>query len=242
MSQRHYFCPICPSSKLFQSYSTLFVHIREEHREEPSFTVRCELSELCGSRYASFDSYRRHIYRCYRSLIDAFDINHKDRLDTDDNTIERQPKTAVILAIERQHNGQTQFAFQERLKNPYFGFWGLPSGKIRWGETVLETAQREALEETGLSADFRVAGVYHEQVKLEDGDETVEDKIFFVCHGTNPRGELLADFEGGHNEWMTFEQASQKDKKFDSFKMEIDILAAKDWLIERTANYTKQNF
>ncbi len=65
---------------------------------------------------------------------------YANRLDTDNNTVERQPKSAVILALERERNGQKEFLFQERLKNPYFGFWGLPSGKIRWGETIIETA------------------------------------------------------------------------------------------------------
>lgn len=165
-----------------------------------------------------------------------------NRLDTDNNTIERQPKSAVILAIERTYRGRTEFAFQERLKNPYFGFWGLPSGKVRWGETILQTAEREALEETGLTVDLRVAGVYHEHVLQQESGEMLEDKIFFVVHGTNPRGTLLDVFEGGRNEWMTFEQAFQKDKKFDSFKMELDILASKDWLIERSTSYSKQVF
>lgn len=167
---------------------------------------------------------------------------YANRLDTDNNTIERQPKTAVILAIERMHDGVRQYAFQERLKNPYFGFWGLPSGKIRWGETVIDTARREALEETGLTADFRVAGVYHEHVIRHETGESLEDKIFFVVSGTNPRGDLIADFEGGHNEWMSFDEAFAKPKKFDSFKIEIDILSSKEWLVERTTSYTDQEF
>lgn len=167
---------------------------------------------------------------------------YANRLDTDDNTIERQPKTAVILAIEREGKNGKEYLFQERLKNPYFGFWGLPSGKIRWGEAVLDTAIRESLEETGLTADFRVAGVYHERVILEETGEMMEDKIFFVCSGTNPTGTLLTDFEGGHNEWMTFDQAFKKEMKFDSFKAEIDILDSDEWLVERLTSYTKANF
>jgi ADP-ribose pyrophosphatase YjhB (NUDIX family) len=168
---------------------------------------------------------------------------YANRLDTDNNTIERQPKVAVILAIERRVGKRTEYLFQERLKNPYFGFWGLPSGKMRWGETVIETTQRESLEETGLACDFRVAGVYHEHVTQEETNELLEDKVFFVSHGTNPRGKLLTAFEGGRNEWMTFQQAFKKTKKFDSFQMEIDILApGSDWLIERTTSYNKQAF
>lgn len=167
---------------------------------------------------------------------------YANRLDTDNNTIERQPKVAVILALERNRSGQLEYVFQERLKNPYFGFWGLPSGKVRWGETITETAARESLEETGLSADFTVAGVYHEHVRQAESGEILEDKVFFVCRGTNVHGNLTAEFEGGHNEWMTFENASKKPKKFDSFAHEIEILNAKNWLSERVATYSKKVF
>ena len=167
---------------------------------------------------------------------------YANRLDTDNNTIERQPKSAVILALEREKNGKKEYLFQERLKNPYFGFWGLPSGKIRWGETIIQTAERESLEETGLMADFTVAGVYHEHVIQEETDEMLEDKIFFVVSGKNIRGKMIDLFEGGRNEWLTYDEAFKKDKKYDSLKAEIDILSSEDWLLERTVYYSKKVF
>lgn len=168
---------------------------------------------------------------------------YANRLDTDNNTVERQPKTAVILAVERQgEKGGIEYVFQERLKNPYYGFWGLPTGKVRWGETILQTAERELMEEAGLTADFRIAGVYHEQVLSEESGDMLEDKIFFVAHGTNPQGDLLKTFEGGANEWLSFDEAYKKAKKFDSFKMELDILHAKEWLIERKTSYSADLF
>ncbi|CAF2951744.1 unnamed protein product [Rotaria sp. Silwood2] len=75
MSQQHYFFPLCISSSVFHNCPTLFIHIRNEHREESTFNTPCELDVSCGSRYSSFDSYRRHIYRCHRPLIDSFDNN-----------------------------------------------------------------------------------------------------------------------------------------------------------------------
>jgi 8-oxo-dGTP diphosphatase len=167
---------------------------------------------------------------------------YANRLDTDNNTVERQPKIAVILAVERSVDGQRQILFQERLKNPYFGFWGLPTGKMRWGETFDETAARELMEETGLTADWGAAGVYHEHVKQAESGELLEDKVFFVMHGKNPTGELLVDFEGGHNEWLTREGALAKPKRFDSFATELDILDNHEWLVERLVTYDKQNF
>lgn len=167
---------------------------------------------------------------------------YANKLDTDSNTIERQPKLAVILAIKRTHKSKIEYVFQKRLKNPYYGFWGFPTGKMRWGETALEAAQREALEETGLDLKFEAKGVYHEHVTLDQEDKIVEDKMFFVCEAQCNSGELLEDFEGGHNQWMTTQEIAQQEKKFESYRREIDILTSKDWLMESRVVYPKDHF
>jgi len=167
---------------------------------------------------------------------------YANRLDTDNNTVERQPKAAVLIGLKRQHDGEIQYIFQQRLKNPYYGFWGLPSGKIRWGETIVETARRESLEETGLDADFTVVSVYHEHIKSVETGEFLEDKIFFVVLGTNPSGELLIDFEGGHNEWLSVEDALKQPKKYETLELEIELLHTNKWFYEQTVSYNKQDF
>ncbi|HSX05590.1 MAG TPA: NUDIX domain-containing protein [Candidatus Saccharimonadales bacterium] len=167
---------------------------------------------------------------------------YANRMDTDNNTVERQPKCTVIPAIERINGGKKEYIFQERLKNPYYGFWSLPSGKIRWGESIVEAAAREALEETGLEAMFEAAGVYHERVYEAETGDLLEDKIFFVVRGTHPKGDFTADFEGGHNEWLTPEAASRKGKIFDSLASELQILTGRQWLVERVARYSKADF
>ncbi len=168
---------------------------------------------------------------------------YANRLDTDENTIERQPKVAVILAIEKKESGKQYFLFQERLKNPYFGFWGFPSGKIRWGETIIETAARELMEETGFEADYRYAGVYHELVYQQETGEQLEDKIFHVIHCTNPRGRLTEQFEGGRNKWMTPAEGVAQEKKFDSLEIEMDMAREdSEHLIEQTVTYSKEVF
>ncbi|GHU07915.1 hypothetical protein FACS189431_3250 [Alphaproteobacteria bacterium] len=139
---------------------------------------------------------------------------YANKLDTDTSTIERQPKVAVVLAIERQHDGVTEYVFQQRRKNPYYGFWGLPTGKVRWGEQITETAVRECMEETGLTADFTVVGVYHELVRVAGKGDCSEDKVFFVCRSNNASGDLVADFEGGHNEWATYDDVLKNRKTY----------------------------
>lgn len=137
---------------------------------------------------------------------------YANRMDTDDATIEKQPKSSVLLVIE---NDKGEVLSQQRLKQPYYGFWGRQSGKIRWGEHLLEAAARELKEETGLTAELQYAGLYHKMDFLKNG-EFLEDKYFFVVYGTNPQGELITDMEGHHNEWLTVEELLRKDKVFAS--------------------------
>lgn len=105
---------------------------------------------------------------------------YASKLDTDAGVIERQPKVAVLLVVE-QYNPKThmvEYLLQKRLKHPYFGFWGAPTGKVRWGETLLDAATRELKEETGLTGTFEYRGIYHERVRHQVTGKIIEDKLF----------------------------------------------------------------
>lgn len=136
---------------------------------------------------------------------------YANKLDTDNNTIERQPKSAVCLVV---HHADGRTLMQQRLKQPYYGWWGRPTGKIRWGETVLEAAARELMEETGLTATFAFRGVYHKMDYNQETGELLEDKLFFMLHGTNPEGRLQESFEGGRNQWMTDDEIRAQKNSF----------------------------
>ncbi len=138
-----------------------------------------------------------------------------NRFDTEERKVERQPKVAVCLIIRREDGKQI---VQQRLKQPYYGYWGRPTGKIRWGETILQAAARELTEETGLMADLAFEQVYHKLDYNKETGELLEDKIFFVISGTNPQGDLVENFEGGRNAWMTRDEYLGQELSFgDSF-------------------------
>lgn len=147
---------------------------------------------------------------------DAYSLTQKgkefaNRFDTDARTVERQPKVAVCLVI---HDGQGRTLVQERRKQPYYGYWGRPTGKIRWGETIMEAGARELMEETGLTATLTIAGTYHKMDHSQTTGELLEDKIFFIIYGSDPVGTLITDFEGGHNQWMAPDEISKLEKSF----------------------------
>lgn len=138
---------------------------------------------------------------------------YANRMDTDDNVIEKQPKISVALIIE---NNKGEYLAQQRLKQPYYGFWGRPTGKVRWGETMMAAATRELDEETGLYAELSVAGFYHKMDYDTNTAELLEDKIFVLIYGRNPTGNLIVDGEGHHNEWMSDEKMNTLEKVFQS--------------------------
>ena len=148
-----------------------------------------------------------------RYVLTRIGKEYANRMDTDDGVIEKQPKLSVALIVE---NEAGEFLAQQRLKQPYYGFWGRPTGKIRWGETMLEAAARELMEETGLTADLCVAGFYHKMDYDKETGILLEDKVFVLVYGVNPQGKLLVDDEGHHNEWLSDEELQVRGTVFQS--------------------------
>jgi len=135
-------------------------------------------------------------------------------MDTDNTEIEKQPKVAVIIIATKNINGKKYLLVQERTKEPYFGYYGFITGKIRFGEKVSEAAMRELKEESGLEeGEVLVKRIVHDHVVLEDTGDLVEDKMFYVVLIKNPKGELV-DTKNGKNKWITVERFKNLKKKY----------------------------
>ena len=164
-----------------------------------------------------------------------------NRFDTDARAVERQPKVAVLLMIYGDDGRQL---VQQRLKQPFYGYWGRPTGKIRWGETILEAAARELGEETGLTAELSYRSVYHKMDYNKLTNELLEDKMFFVIDCRHPSGELISDFEGGRNAWLTQEEYDSQELSFergDSFAKLLEQ-AVPTSIMERRHEYEPENY
>ncbi len=155
---------------------------------------------------------------------------YANRLDTDERTIERQAKISVLIVPMRPRDGDSskiEYLMQRRLKQPFYGRMGFMSGKIRWGETIVEGARRELSEETGLKADLALKCIYHKLDYTVSGT-LLEDKHFYILAATNPRGNLKAKFDSGSNHWHTLAEINDLTNKFPGVQEVIDRIHQPD--------------
>ncbi|MDX1806882.1 MAG: NUDIX domain-containing protein, partial [Paenisporosarcina sp.] len=78
--------------------------------------------------------------------------------------------------------------------------WGIPGGVVEMGEQVENTARRETLEETGLTAgDLELFGIYSGQegyARYANGDQVFSIQLIFFTSSVT--GELIQISEESH--------------------------------------------
>jgi ADP-ribose pyrophosphatase YjhB (NUDIX family) len=129
---------------------------------------------------------------------------YANRMDTDTVKIPKQAKVSVSLAIRREFEGKRQYLIYTRLKQPFYGCQGFPSGKIRYGENVTDTITRELKEETNLDGAGVPVLLRHYRVFDKSSKELLEDKFMFYSLVENPTGELVPNNEGKF-EWVDYD-------------------------------------
>lgn len=124
------------------------------------------------------------------------------------NKAEFPTPTVIILA---KQNGK--YLCQKRLKEPFYGAWGFVSGKINFGYNLFECAQRNLLEESGLTANgWNLKAI--EMVKTFEAGKLLHHHYLFYVETENPSGELKQRTHKAEHAWMTLEEYEQKANVF----------------------------
>lgn len=156
-------------------------------------------------------------------------------MDTENHKIEKQPKVSVLLIPVKKEKGEKYFLVQQRLKEPYYGYFGFMSGKVRYGETIFEAAKRELKEETGLSAEkFKHCYTLHEMVYDMNGN-ILEDKFFNVVEVKGAEGDLV-DALGSKNFWFNEKEFKKMNPKYHN---EDEM---KDWYLGKKKGFLEKKY
>lgn len=101
---------------------------------------------------------------------------------------------------------------QQRLKEPFYGYWGLPSGKINFGWNPKECAIRDLKEETDLIAEeIELRDI--EFTKSFDNGTLLHHHIMFTYEVTRFSGTLKERTHKAVHKFMTLEEID-KEKRF----------------------------
>lgn len=117
----------------------------------------------------------------------------------------------------------SKIIFQERAKEPAKGKWALPHRSIAAGETPAEALARGAMQEMGLL--IEVIGKFGEYDMESNGEN-----FHITCLMAEAKTEKLElnPIDASRAEWLTMQEALQRDLPVLSEKIVKDFLGIKD--------------
>jgi len=126
------------------------------------------------------------------------------KIDIYTNKIEKFGTPGVIVTVKKLIQGKTHYLVQQRLKEPFYGYYGFINGKVRFGERTENTARRELQEETGLIGEPKLIFINH-KINGSSEDQIKLDNFFFIYIAEETTGELVDTIEGKHS-WKTMDE------------------------------------
>jgi len=130
-------------------------------------------------------------------------------IDEEDNKAEENYKVSVYMCLVMER----KVLLYRRKKHPQYGYVGLPSGKMKYGERIVDAAARELLEETGLRAEFKIVGNLR-QIRKNSSGKVIEDGVFYVCFADGYRGQFGREGKEGEFFWAGLDEVAGMEKLF----------------------------
>src|SRR5579872_4205287 len=131
-----------------------------------------------------------------------FDDVHRERLLTGATTHERTYPARPYIAVSAAVFRDGRVLIVRRAQPPAAGLYTLPGGVVELGETLVEAAMREILEETGLEiAPLTLVG--YRQVIIRDGHGRVERHFVILPFAARwVAGDITLNEELAEARWL----------------------------------------
>jgi ADP-ribose pyrophosphatase YjhB (NUDIX family) len=138
----------------------------------------------------------------------------------------KRPYVALLLVPRREG----KYILYHRMKEPYYGNCGFPGAKMDAGEEILESAERELKEETGLEGKGKIVTI--QNILTINNGEVFGHMTQFVVLFNEPRGELVRENREGTYEWAAKEQILSQKNLFPDVPGAIKDIEEKNFCIK----------
>lgn len=151
-----------------------------------------------------------------------------NNLDNDTWRKLRQPKLSLLVVLYRDNaDGQREYLVQQRLRQPFYEYWGCISGPAQWGEDFEATAQREIAKQCGITEITCHVHSFYRQKDYDKSKSLLEDKLFIVITASVAQNTAIVEWPYGHNEWMTLATLINQKKVFESSAKILNLAGSK---------------
>ncbi len=149
-------------------------------------------------------------------------------IDGETGKTKKRPYVALLLVIKKGE----KYILYRRMKEPYYGNCGFPGAKLEMGESILEGAQRELEEETGLTCEGTIIGV--QNIMTLNNNDLFAHMIQYIVLFENPTGELIKESREGTYSWETKEKILSQKNLFPDVPLVIKDVEEKKFKIKET--------
>lgn len=112
----------------------------------------------------------------------------------------KMPVVSLLMVVIKKG----KILLYERLKEPFYGYFGFPGAKLEFGEPLIEGVKRELKEETNLKAKIRIIGLMN--YNTYNNGKLSYHHVHFVAKCINPKGKLKEKDREGRYKWVTKEE------------------------------------
>lgn len=148
-------------------------------------------------------------------------------LDNEESRAVPQPKLSVLVVLK----DRGKLLVQKRLKQPFYGFYELPTQRVMWGESIMKTAADLMRSEVGISIQSSFRGLLHKIEKSEEANVN-DDKYYAVLEVTSWKGKIKDSFKFGVNTWMTPVELIKEEKSHFDVEKTLQLLESPQIKIE----------
>ena len=151
------------------------------------------------------------------------------------NSLDIMPIIGVLIVL---FDSKDRVLCYKRLKQPSYGYYAFPGGKMTSKEYPIETAQRKLKDDVGLHCDLKLEGMFLSKTYVDE--ELSYNNQLFIFSGKNPSGKLIKENYKGEHVWIHPIKVP-KTKKYPEFESILEIVNSKNFKVVEMDRFKEED-